>query len=101
MNFLLLVKYRKMKFPRELIIEILKIKSWTARKNNLEKKLKFPTKENLYTIPYYKWYFNESKYETATYYSQSLYLPKHEYVIYANKRYYDINLPRWNLWEYV
>lgn len=89
-----------MKFPRELIIEILKIKSWTARKNNLEKKLKFPTKENLYTTPYYKWNFSKSQSEQAIYYNQLLYLPKNEYVIYANKRYYDINFPKYSLWVY-
>ena len=76
-----------MKFPRELMIDILKIKSWDAKKNNLKKKLKFPTNVNCYTIPYYKWTFNKSQSENCTYYKQWLYLPKNEYVIYANKRY--------------
>lgn len=89
-----------MQFPRELIIEILKIKSWTARKNNLEKKLKFPTKENLYTIPYYKWNFSKSQSEQTTYYDQWLYLPENEYVIYANKRYDSESRFEYNPWQY-
>ena len=89
-----------MKFPRELMIEILKIKSFIARKDNLKKKLKFPTKENLYTTPYYQWTFHESQSEHATYYNQWLYLQEKEYIIYSNKRYYALELLSWSLWEY-
>ena len=64
-----------MKFPKELMIYILKIKSWDAKRNNLLKKLKFPTNENCYTIPYYKWTVDVTSGPKDSYYKQWYYKP--------------------------